>query len=174
MEGVFYLGKKKEMKKLQDQALANLYMVGLEHKQLVRKTSQERGSFDWEELLSDYELEGLYKVRKDRRYASLTVELYAIIEQLLKDIYSVIYDAVYVQTPDVNVILDLEKKLNDYLKFDNNTKLLADLRSFIIHEDFSLKKARKSENINITSNNKNLFKRLLKDAEGYIKNIEFK
>ncbi|MDN4494321.1 nucleoside-diphosphate sugar epimerase [Ureibacillus aquaedulcis] len=164
------MGKKDKIKRLKDQAIANLHLVEIEYKQIVKKSSQEPDSFNWGELLNDAELKGLYKVRKDRKYASLTVELYAIIEQLLKDIYHTFYDNQYVQTPEVNIILDLEEKLGHRVNFKNNTKTLADLRSIIIHEDFSLKKARKSANID--TNNRNLFKQLLKDAESYIKNIE--
>ncbi|MFC7685320.1 nucleoside-diphosphate sugar epimerase [Ureibacillus sp. GCM10028918] len=166
------MGRKEKVKKLKDHAFANLRLIEIEYKQIVKKTSQEPDSYNWGELLNDAELKGLYKVRKDRKYASLTVELYAIIEQLLKDIYHTFYDNAYGQTPDVNIILDLEDKLSHRVSFENNTKLLADLRCIIIHEDFSLKKARKSENINM--NNRNLFKQLLKDAETYIKNIEVK
>jgi hypothetical protein len=74
----------------------------------------------------------------------------------------------------VNIILDLEDKLNEYLTFKNNTKVLANLRSFIFHEEFSLKAARKSERINIKKKNRILFKQLMKDVEMYIENIELK
>lgn len=174
MEGMLDLGKKEKINRLKSHALADLRLVEMEYKQILKKTSGEPETYNWKDLINDTDLKGLYKVRKDRKYASLTVELYAIIEQLLKDIYDAIYDNAYVQTPEVNVILDLEKKMSRHLHFDNNTKLLADLRSHIVHEDFSLKKARKDEKINITLSNKNLFKRLLQDVEGYIKNIEVK
>ncbi|RHW39540.1 nucleoside-diphosphate sugar epimerase [Lysinibacillus yapensis] len=164
------MGKKEKIKKLKNHAIADLHLVEIEYQQIVEKTFQVPDSYNWEELLNETELKGLYKVRKDRKYAALTVELYAIIEQLLKDIYHAFYDAAYIQTPDVNVILDLEGKLSSHVTFKNNTKLLADLRSIIVHEDFSLKKARKKENID--TNNRNLFKRLLKDVENYIKNIK--
>lgn len=164
------MGMHHKIKKLKDHAFANLYLIEVEYKQIVKKTSQEPDSCSWGELINDAGLKGLYKIRKDRKYASLTVELYAVIEQLLKDIYHTFYDGPYVQTQDVNVILDLENKLSHQLKFENNTKMLADLRSMIIHEEFSLKKARKKENINL--NNRKLFKQLLKDVENYIKKID--
>ncbi|QCR33098.1 nucleoside-diphosphate sugar epimerase [Lysinibacillus sp. SGAir0095] len=168
------MGKKKVIKKLIDHALADLYLVEKEFHQIVKQTSNKSGTFKWVELLSDYELEELYGRRKDRKYASLTVELYALIEQLLKDIYKVIFDGKYRNTSDVNVILDLEEKMSDFLNFKNNTKILADLRSFIVHEDFSLKTARKNERIKITKKNRILFKQLLKDVEIYIENIKIK
>lgn len=126
------------------------------------------------ELLNDYELKKFYGRRKDRKYATLTVKLYALIEQLLKDTYKMIFKNKYRNTSDINVILDLERKLRNYLIFKNNTKVLADLRSFIVHEEFSLKAARKSERINIKKKNRILFKQLMKDVELYIENMELK
>lgn len=168
------MSKKKEIKKLKDYACADLCLIEKEFHQIVKKTSEKSGTYKWMELLSDYELEEFYGRRKDRKYATLTVELYALIEQLLKDIYKVICKGKYRNTSDVNVILDLEEKLGNYLTFKNNTKVLADLRSFIVHEEFSLKAARKSDRINIKKKNRLLFKQLMKDVELYIENIELK
>ena len=165
---------KKEIKKLKDHAIADLYLIEKEFQQIVKNTSNKSGSFKWVELLSDYELEEFYGRRKNRKYATLTVELYALIEQLLKDIYKVIFERKYRNKSDVNVILDLEEKMTNYLTFSNNTKVLADLRSYIVHEEFSLKSARKSERINIKKKNRLLFKKLMKDVELYIKNIKLK
>ncbi|WP_235863349.1 nucleoside-diphosphate sugar epimerase [Ureibacillus sinduriensis] len=169
---MFGLGKKKEIKKLKDHAIADLCLIEKEFQQIVKNTSNKSGTFKWVELLSDYELEEFYGRRKDRKYATLTVELYALIEQLLKDIYKVIFESKYRNKSDVNVILDLEEKLGEFLGFKNNTKVLADIRSYIVHEEFSLKTARKSERINIKKKNRVLFKQLMKDVELYIENIE--
>ncbi len=172
MEGVFRMSKKKEIKKLKDHAFADLYLVEKEFQQVVKNTSNNSGTYKWVELLSDYELKEFYGRRRDRKYATLTVELYSLIEQLLKDIYKVIFKGKYKNTSDINIILDLEEKMGDYLTFKNNTKLLANLRSCIVHEEFSLKSARKK--INIKRKNKLLFKQLLKDVEQYIENIKVK
>ncbi len=168
------MSKKREIKKLKDYACADLCLIEKEFQQIVKNTSNKSGTFKWMALLSDYELEEFYGRHKDRKYAALTVELYALIEQLLKDIYKAICKSKYRNTSDVNVILDLEKKMGDYLTFKNNTKVLADLRSFIVHEEFSLKAARKSERINIKKKNRILFKQLMKDVELYIENIALK
>ena len=59
------------------------------------------------------------------------------------------------------------------MKFDNNTQLLANLRSHIVHEEFSFKQAKikyKEE----SNSNKELFKNLLKDVEHYIRKIKIK
>lgn len=168
------MSKKKEIKKLKDHAFADLCLIEKEFYQIVKKTSDKSGTYKWMELLNDYELKEFYGRRKDRKYATLTVELYALIEQLLKDTYKMIFKNKYRNTSDINVILDLEGKLDDYLTFKNNTKVLADLRSFIVHEEFSLKAARKSERINIKKKNRILFKQLMKDVELYIENIELK
>ncbi|MBD8034621.1 nucleoside-diphosphate sugar epimerase [Solibacillus merdavium] len=166
------MSKKKEIKKLKDHAFADLYLVEKEFQQVVKNTSNNSGTYKWVELLSDYELKEFYGRRRDRKYATLTVELYSLIEQLLKDIYKVIFKGKYKNTSDINIILDLEEKMGDYLTFKNNTKLLANLRSCIVHEEFSLKSARKK--INIKRKNKLLFKQLLKDVEQYIENIKIK
>ena len=168
------MNKKKAIKKLKDYACADLYLIEKEFQQIVKNTSSKSGAFKWMELLSDYELEEFYGRRKDRKYATLTVELYSLIEQLLKDIYKVIFKKKYRNTSDSNVILDLEEKLGDYLTFKNNTKVLANLRSCIVHEEFSLKAAKKNNRINIKKKNRILFKRLMKDVELYIENIELK
>ena len=169
---VFEMSKKKEIKKLKDHAFADLCLIEKEFQQIVKNTSNKSGAFKWVELLSDYELEEFYGRRRDRKYATLTVELYSLTEQLLKDIYKVYFNHKYKNKSDINIILDLERKLGDHLTFKNNTKLLANLRSCIVHEEFSLKSARKK--INIKKKNRILFKQLMKDVDLYIENIELK
>ncbi|MEK4081074.1 nucleoside-diphosphate sugar epimerase [Solibacillus sp. FSL W7-1472] len=166
------MSKKKEIKKLKDHAFADLCLIEKEFQQIVKNTSNKAGTFKWLELLSDYELEEFYGRRRDRKYATLTVELYSLIEQLLKDIYKVIFKRKYRNKSDNNIILDLEEQLGDNLIFKNNTKLLANLRSCIVHEEFSLKAARKK--INIKKKNRILFKQLMKDVDLYIENIKLK
>ena len=166
------MSRKKEIKKLKDYAFADLYLIEKEFQQIVKNTSNKSGTFKWMELLSNYELDEFYGRHRDRKYATLTVELYSLIEQLLKDIYKVIFKGKYRNKSDNNIILDLEEKMGDYLITKNNTKLLASLRSCIVHEEFSLKSARKK--INIKKKNRILFKQLMKDVELYIENIELK
>jgi len=169
---VFEMSKKKEIKKLKDHAFADLCLIEKEFQQIVKNTSNQSGAFKWVDLLSDYELEEFYGRRRDRKYATLTVELYSLTEQLLKDIYKVYFKHKYKNKSDMNIILDLERKLGDHLTFKNNTKLLANLRSCIVHEEFSLKSARKR--INIKKKNRILFKQLMKDVDLYIENIALK
>lgn len=169
---VFEMSKKKEIKKLKDHAFADLCLIEKEFQQIVKNTSNQSGAFKWVDLLSDYELEEFYGRRRDRKYATLTVELYSLTEQLLKDIFKVYFKHKYKNKSDMNIILDLERKLGDHLTFKNNTKLLANLRSCIVHEEFSLKSARKR--INIKKKNRILFKQLMKDVDLYIENIALK
>ncbi|WP_313150258.1 nucleoside-diphosphate sugar epimerase [Lysinibacillus capsici] len=167
--------KKKEIKELKKVALVDLNLLKKEFEQIKLKASKKKNR-ELEELglLGDYELEDLYVKRKDRKYASLTVELYALVEQLLKDIYKVINpNDNYRNHSKENIIIDLEKKLGGKMKFDNNTQLLANLRSHIVHEEFSFKQA-KIKYKEDSNSNKELFKNLLKDVEHYIRKIKIK
>lgn len=167
--------KKKEIKELKTVALVDLNLLKKEFEQIKLKASKKKNrELDELGLLGDYELEDLYIKRKDRKYASLTVELYALVEQLLKDIYKVINpNDNYRNHSKENIIIDLEKKLGGKMKFDNNTQLLANLRSHIVHEEFSFKQA-KIKYKEDSNSNKVLFKNLLKDVEHYIRKIKIK
>lgn len=167
--------KKKEIKELKKVALVDLNLLKKEFEQIKLKASKKKNrELDELGLLGDYELEDLYVKRKDRKYASLTVELYALVEQLLKDIYKVINpNDNYRNHSKENIIIDLEKKLGGKMKFDNNTQLLANLRSHIVHEEFSFKQA-KIKYKEDSNSNKELFKNLLKDVEHYIRKIKIK
>ncbi|MEK5331573.1 nucleoside-diphosphate sugar epimerase [Lysinibacillus sp. FSL W8-0992] len=167
--------KKKELiKKLSTDALEDLKLLNEEFEQIKSKGNKKKNR-KLEEMgfIGDYELESLYEKRKDRKYAALTVELYALVEQLLKDIYKVVKPGdKYKNSSKKNVILDLEEKLKGNFTFENNTQLLANLRSHVVHVDFSLKKARLIFDKSSKSNKK-LFKKLLNEVENYItKNLD--
>lgn len=164
----------KKIRKLKCEALYEVNLISMEYEQIIEKTKKEEKSsiFEGLEWISDEDLKDLYIKRKDRKYAALTIELYALVEQLLKDIYSECNDGKeYKKEDNVNTILDLQEKLKDYIEFDKNTntKLLADLRNYIIHDTFSLKHARKKWGIK--KKNKELFHSLLDTVKKYINNM---
>ena len=114
------------------------------------------------------------------------MELYAIVEQLLKDIFEKIQSKPFVKQKDTNVINDLESSLKSFLTINNKGSLknLAMLRNYIIHNTFSMKKARKDEansekyiknsKKKIPEKSKDLYSALHENVVGYIKGISYK
>lgn len=157
--------------------LTALYELGLmreEYEQIVENTKKASNNSRFKDIdwLFDKEL---YQKRKDRKYAALTVELCALVEQLLKDIYSLFIESEYKKKDEKNnIIIDLKEQLEDYIVVEKDIKLLSDLRNYIVHNIFSLKKARKSEKISDQRKNKELFIFLLNSVEEYINHIEVK
>lgn len=164
--------KRKEIEKLKNAALFETESIENEFNEIIKKTQKKKKSI-FVDIFEDYELKQLYLERKDKKYAALTIELYATIEQLLKKLHSLYYPQEnYRNVSNENVILNLEKKL-EKLSFINNTKLIADLRKFIVHDEFSLKEARKKHAKDF-KNNKSLFEKLLSDVNFYINSIKKK
>lgn len=168
--------KKSEIKELKTAAKLEIELIENEYEEILKKTqkSKKNSQFqEFEDILGDEKIKELYIERKDRKYAALVIELYAILEQLLKKLYSLYNpDENYRNSSNNNVILDLERRLN-LLDFKNNTKTLADLRKFIVHDEFSLKSARK-KHAKKYKNNKELFTDLLSDTRTYIISIKVK
>lgn len=166
--------KKKKVEKLIRETLYEVELINIEFKQIIDKTKKQgKNKLRGFELISDNDLVDIYTKRKDRKYAALIIELYALVEQLLKDSYSILLDRKeYKKEEDLNIIVDLQEKLKDSIQFDSsfNTKQLADLRNYIIHDTFSLKQARKSLGI-YSKNNKALLKKLLKNVYQYVNSI---
>lgn len=108
---------------------------------LVNRTKKQ------ESELSDYIYEGidflgwsdddknvLFEERKDRKYAAFTVELCAIVEQLLKDIYEQIQSKPFLK-------YELERSLCSHLIINRKGSNLTAIRNYIVHDTFSMKRA---------------------------------
>ncbi|WP_242243349.1 nucleoside-diphosphate sugar epimerase [Bacillus cereus group sp. BfR-BA-01309] len=162
--------KKKRVEELKCEALLEVQLIKMEYEQIIEKTQKEKKRNI--QLISDENLKILYTQRKDRKYAALTIELYSLVEQFLKNIYS-LHDNIseYKKKGKVNTILDLQGKLDNYIEFKNitNAKILTQLRNYIIHDTFSLKQARKK--FRIKKKNKELYSFLLETVEEYISNM---
>lgn len=162
--------KKKQVEELKREALLEVQLIKMEYEQIIEKTRKEKKKTI--ELISDEDLKILYIQRKDRKYAALTIELYSLVEQFLKDIYSLHNNiSEYKKKGKVNTIIDLQGKLDNYIEFKNitNTKILTQLRNYIIHDTFSLKQARKK--FGIKKKNKELYFLLVESIEVYISTI---
>ncbi|WP_223593627.1 hypothetical protein [Neobacillus bataviensis] len=82
-----------ELKKIKNKAKEQIKQIKTEHDVIVRFTiGDEKGPLL--NLLED-EMEDMYGERKPRKYAGLTVELYAVVEQCLKDIYFLYHGRTY-------------------------------------------------------------------------------
>jgi hypothetical protein len=84
MKGDMVMGKLKDRKK---SALAHLLLIRDELEQIVEYTKEDDDIDLRFADLSKQEMKDMYIERKDYKLASLTLELYAVIEQLLKGIY---------------------------------------------------------------------------------------
>lgn len=163
----------KKLNKIKEETLYELELIKEEYENLLEKTRKKSKLEKALNYLNNEDLEQLYIKRKDKKYAALTVELYALLEQLLKKLHELFKkeEFKFNSKENKNIILCLEEKLKDDLKFKNNTKELADLRKYIIHTEFSLKKARKSIGNN-NLKNKEQFNTLLKNTKEYINIIK--
>lgn len=178
-----------EYERLQNAALFELNLLKQEFDLLVENTQKaEEPSKLFEGLnfsFNNNEMTELLEERKDRKYAAFTIELYAIVEQLLKDIYEKIHSKPFVKQQDKNVIYELEKSLVSHLTLTGKGSLknIAGVRNFIIHDTFSMKKARKDKKItenykrntqkNIPDKSKKLYLDLHENVVAYIKGISF-
>ncbi|MFT8312586.1 MAG: hypothetical protein ABF629_15630 [Sporolactobacillus sp.] len=159
---------KKKVISLQKDTLIEVKLLALEFEQIINLGSKKKR----DSIFMDYSKENLselYIKRKNRKYAGLTVELYAIVEQFLKDLYSIFNDGKEYEkdSRNINTILDLEGKIKGYVKFDNHTKQLCDLRNVIVHHAFSFKQAKKRV-IKDKVKSKKLFLSLLENVEKYL------
>lgn len=145
-----------------------------------KKNDSPFANMEWLNIFSKSEIEELILARKDEKYASLVIELYAVLEQTTKKLYFLFEGEITKREfrerrknkGENNIILFVEEALEEYIKFDNNTKLLSDIRTFIVHQDFSFKKAKKE--LGKTEKSNELLEKLLNQAEYYIGSIQFK
>ncbi|WP_340012236.1 hypothetical protein MHI32_09595 [Paenibacillus sp. FSL H7-0690] len=151
---------------------------------LVNRTKKQ------ESELSDYIYEGidflgwsdddknvLFEERKDRKYAAFTVELCAIVEQLLKDIYEQIQSKPFLK-------YELERSLCSHLIINRKGSNLTAIRNYIVHDTFSMKRARKNDGVirkyknnsekDIPDKSKKLYSELHENVVDYINGISYK
>lgn len=172
------------MKTLEEQKVKTLKKIKLIEVEYV-KILEYTGTEGLESVLintSEDEVKKLYKERKNRKLAALIVELYALVEQLLYKVYPLYYDGEEYEKEEGNrrnKIHDLETKLSPFLTFKTNTIMLSNIRNFIVHERFSIKKALKDEKamshvpVEIDGENQ-LFEHLLHTTKEYIIGVEAK
>ena len=168
------------IERLKRAALVETGLLKQEFDLIVERTRKQEASTFYEGIdLSDFkedELRDLFEERKDRKYAALTIELYAIAEQMLKAMYEGLFSNTYKKGKDntKNVIQDLEGLLKKHLniKKAGSLKRLALVRNYIVHNSFSMKRARKDNGIQGKS--KDLYSELHNNVIEYINSISFK
>lgn len=164
--------------RLQNAALVEIELLKQEFEMIVKHTRKQEPSILYEGIelfdFSEDDIRELFEKRKDRKYAALTMELYAIAEQMLKDMYESIHSVIYKKRKANNVIQDLEDVLKSHLVIKNKgtLKKLAMLRNYIVHNTFSMKKARREKEIDMKS--KDLYSELHQEVVDYINSISYK
>ncbi|MFG3612363.1 nucleoside-diphosphate sugar epimerase [Rummeliibacillus stabekisii] len=166
--------KDNKLESLKDIAIFEITLLEEEFNLILdaNKKKKPKGKFTDYVFLNDTDkYKMLYEKRKDRKYASITVEIYSIIEQLLKDIHQVYLIKPFQKNHKKNILLDLQEKLGGHLNFiSNKTYNLAMIRNYIVHENFSFKKARIDKDLEGKS--KEVLSGLFKEALEFIKNIK--
>ncbi|ASA24292.1 hypothetical protein [Paenibacillus donghaensis] len=167
-----------KISRLQRAALAEVELLKHEFELIVEHTRKQKSISLFDEIdfvdFTDSDIKDIFTKRKDRKYASLTVELYAITEQMLKEMYECLHSDPYSKSNDNNIIKDLEDVLKSRLVINEkgSLKKLSMLRNYIIHHNFSMKKAREEKELNIKS--KDLYSELHQKVVDYINNISYK
>ncbi|QKS72598.1 hypothetical protein FLK61_38960 [Paenalkalicoccus suaedae] len=174
-----------KISKLIKAAKADLKLLEEEFNELVAKTTdKKRSSIEKKikmdlSMLEDTHLKELYNKRKDRKYASIVIEMYAIIEQLMLNIYEKSKGEEFGKSSNTNsqnTIKLIEESLAIKVGDKKSTKLLALLRNKIVHDKFSLKYARKQVKKKISDGiadtNSEQIKELFKSSRNYIKLIK--
>ncbi len=195
----------KDVLELKSDALGQVALLKEEYEDLLAKTPSRKKKKSDSKLqramkeigfgaYEDNYLNNFYRKRKDQRYASLVVELYSQVEQLLKDIYKSLTGITYDSKSKVrsknefgkdnNIVVDLEIKLREekvsFLKEEDklvNIMTLTLLRNHIVHNRYSLKDARDKVDSNRLEGlkeikNKELYAKLLNCVREYIKQVE--
>ncbi|SFG10884.1 hypothetical protein [Sporolactobacillus nakayamae] len=162
-----------KLKKLKRAALKNVNLLENDYDRLNKSLSYDLniGITNFSEEENRY----FNCQRKERKYASFTIELNAIVEQLLKDIYQKYYEEEF--DGNGHVIETLEKKLGNFIEFGKsvNNKNLVALRNYIVHQKYSLELAKKNaEKFDLDRNmsNEELFSLLFKNTYSYIEKIK--
>lgn len=111
------------------------------------KHTKKKFNIDVDFLISLEEKQevALMRKRKDKRYASFLVELCSTIEDTLEDLYYEKTGKKFVKkNKNENKIIQLEKALEMYYIFGESAKKMNVImvRNYIIHEKYSLKKAK--------------------------------
>ncbi len=144
-----------------------------------KKKSSYPIDFDFLKSLNELEREEIDKKRKDRKYASFAVEIYAIVEQALEELYEKTYkksfkSKVKDSEKKVNKAIELEGVLKDKFNFGttlDNSNLIK-IRNKVVHKKYSLKKSKEILNINMRS--KDLLKELIDETYDYLSSISKK
>lgn len=168
----------KSLEKQKIKTLNKIRLIEVEYTQILQYTSPE-GQESLFYNLNEEELKQLYKERKNRKLAAFIVELYAIVEQLLYKVYPLYHDGEEYEKEEGlrrNTIHDLEIKLRPFLTFKTNTIMLSNIRNFIVHSRFSVKKAMKDEdamrNVPVEiEESEQLFEHLIHSTKQYIMGI---
>ncbi|KAA9029447.1 hypothetical protein [Niallia endozanthoxylica] len=154
---------------LKNIAIAELIELEEDYVELVKSTKKRKKS----KLEKEYGVEFLSistlfkkeisKKRKDRKFASIVVEMYAIIEQLMLNIYVHLegkeFDKDKIESDShksKNTIVLIEKELDKVIKTDNVLKVFAQLRNKIVHKQYSLQYARSVVNGSASKNKKQI------------------
>lgn len=170
---------KKRFNKNKAKALATLKLIETEHNQIKKQTARLKYQGLTFRYITQSDVQELYLKRKDRKYASLIVELCSLVEQYLKKTYLLFNDKQLKKEASKSLIQSFEEALMSKVKLKSGSmKMLLLLRNEIVHNDFSLKKARKSEGLKekkltsvdeelLTLKSKELFKYFLTSVDEY-------
>lgn len=161
---------------LKKSSIDELKLLKLEfehHKDVIRKAKHENPYFV--KMIKEKEAEKLFIKREDKKYASLIIEAFAIVEHFLKAIYKEIIGLEYKNKTNgnkskTNFTKDIEGKLKGKVKFENNVDDLRLLRNKIVHNDFSLESNKLGKYKSMKS--KKIVKEVFKDVKKTIKSIE--
>lgn len=165
--------------------ILNIAKMELSHlekdfKHVVKNTRKKKNSSfarkygiddDFLKSLDELERKEIDNLRKDRKYASFIVEIYAIVEQTLDDLYEKFYKEEFLKPDDKNKAIELEKALSDKLHFGTSLKSLnlIRIRNKIVHEKFSVKETKKS--LALKGKSKDLVQSLIDDVNTFLNHI---
>lgn len=174
----FPVGRKTKIKKIKKEekvALAELELLYEEFneiKEAIKHLKKHDKHFDCFQSLPEEKQEELYSRRKDRKYASIIVELYAIVEEFYQKVYSIVYDEEgYKKQTEQDAITDICEQLEHKISLHHNTETLTHLRNYMIQKEFSFKSARTAyeEELEAFRKNKDAIKYLFEQAREAIK-----
>lgn len=174
----FPVGRKTKIKKIKKEekvALAELELLYEEFNEIpeaIKHLKKHDKHFDCFQSLPEKKQEELYSRRKDRKFASIIVELYAIVEEFYQKVYFIVYDEErYKKQTEQDAITDICEQLEHKISLHNNTESLTHLRNFMIQKEFSFKSARTAyeEELEAFRKNKDAIKYLFEQAREAIK-----
>ncbi|MEK4629012.1 MAG: hypothetical protein ABS939_05100 [Psychrobacillus sp.] len=145
-------------------------------KKKPKKNQSHLIDIEFLKTLNELEREEIDKKRKDRKYASFVVEVYAIVEQALEELYEKTYkksfkSKVKDNEKKLNKVIELEEALNDKFEFGktlDGSEILK-VRNKVVHKKYSLKKSK--EILGIKKRSKDLLEELIDEMYDYLKSI---